>query len=98
MKTRKEYIDLIRSHADELRSLFGVNSLRLFGSVAREQHSENSDVDVCVDMPPRIFKVVGLSNYLEELLGCHVDVIRDHSNMNSFLRKEIENDGIYVFN
>lgn len=72
--------------------------MRLFGSVARNQHSENSDVDVCVDMPPRIFKLVGLTNYLEELLGCHVDVIRNHNNMNPFLRKEIDNDGINIFN
>lgn len=72
--------------------------MRLFGSVARNQHSEGSDVDVCVDMPPRIFKLVGLADYLEELLGCHVDVIRNHNNMNAFLRKEIDNDGINVFN
>ncbi|MBQ0023326.1 MAG: nucleotidyltransferase family protein [Prevotellaceae bacterium] len=98
MKTRSEYIDLIRSHADELRAQFGVSSLRLFGSVARNQHSENSDVDVCVQMPPRLFKLVAVGRYLEELLGCHVDVIREHSNMNTFLKQEIENDGIYIFN
>ncbi len=88
----------MRSHAEELRTQFGVSSLRLFGSVARNQHTETSDVDVCVDMPPRLFKLVGLGSYLEELLGCHVDVVRNHSNMNKFLRKEIDNDGIYVFN
>jgi len=98
MKTRAEYIDMIRSHADELKSKYGVTSLRIFGSVAREQQTENSDLDVCVEMPPRIFKLVGVGTYLEELLGCHVDVVRDHSNMNSFLRKEINQDGIYVFN
>lgn len=98
MRTRQEYIDMMQAHADELRSQFGVSALRIFGSVARNQHTDKSDLDVCVDMPPRIFKLIGLGTYLEELLGCHVDVIRNHSNMNQFLRKEIENDGIYVFN
>lgn len=98
MKTRQEYIDTMRSHADEIRSRFGVSSLRIFGSVARNQQTADSDIDICVDMPPRLFKLVGLGTYLEELLDCHVDVVRNHRNMNNFLRKEIENDGIYVFN
>lgn len=98
MRTRQEYIDTMLAHADDMRSRFGVSSLRVFGSVARNQHTEESDVDVCVDMPPRLFKLVGLGSYLEELLGCHVDVIRNHSNMNPLLKSEIENDGIYVFN
>lgn len=98
MRTRQEYIDTMMAHADEIRSQFGVSSLHVFGSVARNQHTEDSDVDVCVDMPPRLFKLVGLGSYLEKLLGCHVDVIRNHSNMNPLLKSEIENDGIYVFN
>lgn len=98
MRTRKEYIELLLSHADELRSQFGVTALRIFGSVARDQHKEGSDVDICVDMPPRLFKLVGLGSYLETLLGCHVDVVRNHNNMNPFLRSEIDNDGICVFN
>lgn len=97
MKTRTEYIQLIKAHANDLKTQFGVTSLRLFGSVAREEQNEDSDVDVCVEMPPRIFKLVGLVTYLEELLGCHVDVVREHNNMNSLLRKEIDKDGIYVF-
>ena len=40
--------------------------------------------------------LVELGMYLEELLGCHVDVVRRHRNMNELLRKEIEKDGIYV--
>lgn len=97
MKTTGEYINIINAHSDELKSKFGVKSLRLFGSTARNQHNEKSDVDVFVDMPPKIFKIVGLGIYLEDLLGCHVDVVRNHSNMNVFLRKEIERDGLIVF-
>ena len=48
MKTTKEYIDLISTHANELRSQFGISSLCLFGSVSRGEQTEGSDVDVCV--------------------------------------------------
>ena len=47
MKTTKEYISLIESHAEELRTLFGIKSLRIFGSVSRNEQKEGSDVDVC---------------------------------------------------
>ena len=96
MKTTKEYIDIISAHADELRSLFGIRSLRVFGSVSRGEHQEGSDVDVCVEMEPEIYLVVRLKRFLEKLLQCSVDVVRMHKHMNPYLLKDIERDGIYV--
>lgn len=55
MKTREEYIALIVSHAGELQNTFGITSLRIFGSVARNEHHEGSDVDVYVEMPLSFF-------------------------------------------
>lgn len=43
-----------------------------------------------------MFQLIGLKQYLEELLGCDVDVIRIHRNMDSFLMNQIEKDGIYI--
>ena len=74
MKTREEYLAILRNHAEELKTRFGIRSLRLFGSVARGEHQEGSDA----------------------LLACSVDVIRMNQNMNSFLKSEIDKDGIYV--
>ena len=68
MKTREEYIALITSHAEELQNTFGITSLRLFGSVARSQHHDGSDVDIYVEMPPKFFLIVRLKSYLEALL------------------------------
>ena len=98
MKKTSECIDLIKSHADELRSQFGVRTLRLFGSVSRGEQHEGSDVDVCVEMEPRIYLVVRLQRYLEQLLGCPVDVIHMHKHINPYLLKNINRDGIYVIN
>ena len=96
MKTRSEYIALLQARADVLRERFGVRSLRLFGSVARGEQKDTSDVDVCVEMEPKLYLLVELGMFLEELFGCHVDVVRMHRNMNVFLKKEIEKDGICV--
>lgn len=96
MKTREYYISLLTSHAEELKKNFGVKSLRLFGSVSRNEQKDGSDVDVCIDMEPKMFLVVRLKRFLEELLQCSVDVVRMHKHINPFLLKEIDHAGIYV--
>lgn len=52
MRTQDEYLKILRNHAEDLKNRFGIRSLRLFGSVARNEHQEGSDVDVCVEMAP----------------------------------------------
>ena len=97
MGTRSEFIEKISSYSDVLRTQFGVSSLRLFGSVARNEQTPNSDVDVCVVMKPDMFLHVRLKRFLEDILNCDVDVVREHKNMNETLKREIERDGIEVF-
>lgn len=89
---------MLKSCGDELRQQFGIRSLRLFGSVARDEQKENSDVDIFVETEtPNPFLLVRMKKYLERILGCSVDVIRAHKNMNTFLKQQIEKDGILVF-
>lgn len=97
MRSQEEIISSLNQHAEELRTNFGVRSLRLFGSFSRNEQNEESDVDICVDMEPKIYLLVRLKRFLETLLQCSVDVVRMHKHLNPFLKEEIENDGIYVF-
>lgn len=96
MKTRQEYIDILRSHAEELTNRFDISSMVLFGSVAREEQTENSDIDLFVDMPPVCLKACAAMNYLEDLLGCPIDLVRNHSGIRPFFRKQIEQHGITI--
>ena len=97
MKTTKEYILLISSKAEELKRDFGIKSLRIFGSVSRNEQHEGSDVDLFVKMPPKFFNYIEASEYLRKLLECDVDLISDHHNLRPFFRKQIERDGINIF-
>ena len=97
MKRQEEYVSLLQNHSDELRSEFGVTSLRIFGSVARNEQHDGSDVDICVEMRPTIFLLIALKDKLEQLLGCPVDVVRRHRNMNPILEEEINRSSVYVF-
>jgi hypothetical protein len=96
MSSRQDYIDKIKANADTIIGDFGVRSLRLFGSVARNEQHRDSDVDIFVEMEPDLFQMIGLKQFLEDLLGCHVDVVRKHRNNDAFLLKQIERDGIDI--
>ena len=97
MKSTQEYITTLRQHAPILRERFGMTSMSLFGSVARGEQKEGSDVDLLVDMPPTLRAVGGANDYLENILGCHVDMIRNHNRLTPFFRKQIARDGIIIF-
>lgn len=97
MKTKNEYIQMLHASEEKLTQKFGVRSLRLFGSVARSEHTDSSDVDICVETEtPNPFLIMDLKEYLEELFGCSVDIVRFRQNMNPFLKQRIEKEGIYV--
>ncbi len=97
MKSTQEYIDLLMAHATELRTRFGISSMRLFGSVARGEQRENSDVDIFVEMPATMKDVCGAQLYLENLLRCDVDLIRKHKNLSPFFLNQVEKYGITIF-
>lgn len=96
MKSTIEYINILAANSEHLKSQFGVTSLRMFGSFSRGEQHEGSDVDICVDMPPKIYLVSRLKLFLEKLMGCSVDIVRMHKHINPSLLEEINKDGIYI--
>ena len=97
MSGKQQCIELLTEAMPYIRSEYGVRSMRIFGSVARGEEHEGSDVDIFVEMPPKAFKVVGLRQYLQKLLGRAVDIVRSHSYLDPFLINEINRDGITIF-
>jgi predicted nucleotidyltransferase len=97
MRTTKEFIEIIRSNATELQERFGITYMRLFGSVARGDYHEGSDVDLFVRMPAKLYTHIEAAQFLEELLGCKVDLIQDHKGLRPFFKDQIEKDGIDIF-
>ena len=79
-----------------MQQRFGITSMRLFGSVARGDHHEGSDIDLFVTMPPKFYNYIEAAQFLEEILGCSVDLISEHSHIRPFFRQQIELDGIDI--
>lgn len=97
MKTKEEYIGILRAHTSELSRRFGIVSMRLFGSVATDNNHEGSDIDLLVEMPPSFHNACNATDYIESLLGCEVDLIRKHSNLKPSFLQMIQKYGIDIF-
>ncbi len=97
MRTREEYIDILRSHSNELRNKFGISYMRMFGSVAKDFHHKGSDVDLFVVMPAKAYTLCAAADYLESILGVSVDLIRKHDNMRPFFLNQINKYGVDIF-
>ena len=82
---RDEILALLKSRRRRLKK-FGVHSLSIFGSIARNEVRQNSDIDILVDFekPIGLFEFVRLKLYLEEELGRKVDLVTPEA-----LRKEL---------
>ncbi len=96
MMEREQALAILRSHKQELAAKYGVERLGIFGSIARDQATEGSDVDIVVEMPPDLFQMVHMKEELEELLVAPVDLIRYSKYLNEFLRKQIDREAVYV--
>jgi predicted nucleotidyltransferase len=96
--TKDECITLLKKYMSILKDKYGITSLSLFGSTARGEQKEGSDIDLFVDTEtPNPFLLMDAKEFLEEATGSSVDIVRNHQNLNPRLRKRILKDGIFVF-
>jgi len=95
--TREAVLHLLVQHREELRRRFRVKSLALFGSVARGEAGPQSDVDILVEFegPATFDGYMELKFYLEDLLGCPVDLVTVRA-LKAKIRPYVEREAIYV--
>ena len=76
MASLNQTLKLIKNNYQYLSDEFGVDKIGIFGSVAKEIDSENSDVDIIVEFNKPIgLKFIDLADYLENLLQRRVDIL-----------------------
>lgn len=93
---REQALKIIADHREEL-GRFNVRALYLFGSVARDEATDVSDVDVLVDFdgPATSDRYFGVQFCLEDLFGCSVDLVTEKA-LRPELRRFIEAEAIRV--
>ena len=89
--------EILKQKNAELTNQFGVKSLLLFGSVARNEATATSDIDLLVEFnrPVGYFGLFALQDYLEKLLGCSVDLGTPNS-LKPYVRERIMGELIRV--
>ena len=94
---RNDILHILAGFQELKRDEFGILRIGIFGSVARDEMVDTSDVDVVVELArPDLLVMVGIKQELEELLNPKVDVVRYRAQMNPFLKRRIEQDVVYV--
>lgn len=90
-------LKILRQKSAELTRQLGVKLLLLFGSVARDEATIASDVDLLVEFsrPVGYFGLFALQDYLEELLGCPVDLGTANS-LKPAIRENVMGEAIHV--
>lgn len=97
MKSTDSYIKQLKNYLPICSSRYGVRRMGIFGSVARHEQQEGSDVDVYIEGELHgMFAMGSIKSELEDLLGVSVDLVRLHEGMNPMLLKKIIKEGIYV--
>lgn len=92
---REEIVQLLREQRGAIRN-YGVCRLRLFGSCARDEAGETSDLDFIVDFEKKSFDAyMDLKEFLENLFGCRVDLVLSNA-IKPRLRPFILKDAIDV--
>ena len=94
---QEDVLHILKQKNAELTKQFGVKSLSLFGSVARDEATQTSDVDFLVEFnrPVGYFGLFALQDYLENLLGCPVDLGTPNS-LKPYMKERIQEELIRV--
>lgn len=95
--SRDEAIRLLAGCKRGIQERYGIKAIGLFGSIARDQATEESDVDVVVQLDNAdLFTLVHIKEELEAAFHRHVDVLQYREKMNPYLKRHIEQETVYV--
>jgi len=94
---KKDIIKILRNYKNDFAEQYNILTIGIFGSIARDEAGEDSDVDVVVHISePDLFMLAGIKNDLEIRFRRPVDIVTYQDTMNPFLKKKIDNEAVYV--
>lgn len=88
MMTQIDIINYLKEHYQEFHNKYNVEKIGLFGSYARDEATNSSDIDIFVTMKPSIFNMLAIKQQIEEDLHKKVGIIREHKNIKPFFRDD----------
>lgn len=97
MKALEEIKEILEGHKLDLKARFKVKDLGIFGSYVRGNQKKRSDLDLLVEFEevPSLFKFIELEDYLNEILGVKVDLVRKKA-LREELKDSILKETVYI--
>ncbi len=96
MMTRNDIINRLRELKPELRKEYSIKNIALFGSYSDDTFTENSDIDLLVELEKPIgWKFLSLEIYLEKILGRKIDLVTKNA-LKDQIRDEILNQVQFI--
>ena len=94
---RDDIILSLRRFKEINQEKYNIIRIGLFGSGARDNMREQSDIDVVVELETQdFFDLIGIKLDLEEQLSQEVDIVSYRKKMNEFLKRRIDKEAVYV--
>ena len=97
MLVLQDCIEKLSAFKREFGRQYGITKLGIFGSVARQENTEDSDIDIVVEVEkPTLSLMYELREMLKSIFKCEVDLVRFRSTLRPLVRSNILNDVVYV--
>lgn len=96
MRTMQEIRKTLTDHRSQLIDKYPIKSIAIFGSYARNEQTDNSDIDIMVEFNDKIgIKFIDLADELENYIGIKVDLVSRNGIKDKYFQV-IKPDLIYV--
>jgi len=93
--TKEKILATLHEYKERYKEQYGIEQIGIFGSYAKDKATEQSDVDVFIALKhSNLFLLSRIRIEIEELLGVPTDIVQLRKRMNSYLKKQIEQEAI----
>jgi predicted nucleotidyltransferase len=90
-------LETLNKFKNDFEKRYGVTRIGIFGSIARDEAKDESDVDIVVEMKkPDLFYMVHIKETLEDEFQRPVDIVHYRDKMNTVLKERINMEAVYV--
>ena len=97
MKSAQDILRFLAENKAEMERRFGVRRIGLYGSYASGTQRDESDVDLVVELrEPTFDDLAGLHIFVEQALGCRVDILRLSRKIQTGFIQRVEKEALYV--
>ncbi len=97
MLVLQDCVEKLSAFKREFGRQYGITKLGIFGSVARQENTEDSDIDIVVEVEkPTLSLMYELREMLKSIFKCEVDLVRFRSTLRPLFKSNILNDVVYV--